>query len=179
MSESDKIINPVTQLLNQFSSTNLTYDDVHFFNNFLKTNRYLFIYKGETLLQLLIRENKNIRYIMILLYNLLSIEKNYDTMINHYDPNGLTAFIQIVIYRPNHVKDVIRIFMSFESFDKKITYNGKTAEDYIKESPLSQKKKDNLLKILNPTLKRKRTETYMENGGFYGATIALLKLSKK
>ena len=146
----------IPELLEILRSRQLTSPDIVFFTNFLSTGKYLFIYEGETLLQILIRENKNITYIILLLNNLLKMDKHYHDIINHCNPNGLPALIDMIICRPKNVKDVIKIFMSFECFNKNIKYNGKTVEDYIKESSLEQKNKDKLLKTLNMIPNRKR-----------------------
>ena len=52
----------IPELLEILRSRQLTSPDIVFFTNFLSTGKYLFIYEGETLLQILIRENKNITY---------------------------------------------------------------------------------------------------------------------
>ena len=136
------------------TTAQLSRHNVEFFESLLSMQQLYIKYKDKTFLQLLIRENKNIIYIVILLNHLLKTSEHH-SMINHIDSDGLTAFIQMIILRPNQVKDVIKIFMSFPCFDKSFTYKGKTAEDYINESPLEQRHKDKLLKTFNPVKKRK------------------------
>ena len=136
------------------TTAQLSGHDVKFFESLLSMQQVYIKYKDKTFLQLLISENKNIIYIVILLNHLVKTPEHH-SMINHIDSDGLTAFIQMIILRPNQVKDVIKIFMSFPCFDKSFTYNGKTAEDYINESPLEQRHKDKLLKTFNPVKKRK------------------------
>jgi hypothetical protein len=176
------------------SSAQISGVHVRFFESLLSMRKHYFIYNGKTFLQLLINEKKNIIYIIMLLDHLLKTPEHH-SIINHVDEHGLTAFIQMIILRPNQVKDVIRQFMSFPCFDKSITYKGKTAEDYINESLLEQQHKDKLLKILNPfDMKRKIIEQYctvdnisehnekkrknMDNNDLF-AIHALLKMSKQ
>ena len=130
------------------SSVQISANHVDFFEILLNMRQHYFIHDNKTFLQLLIQEKKNIIYIIMLLNDLLKTPQYY-SMINHADSDGLTAFIQMIIQRPNQIADVIKIFMSFPCFDKSVTYKGKTSEDYINESPLEQRKKDKLLKILN------------------------------
>ena len=136
------------------TTAQLSGHDVKFFESLLSMQQVYIKYKDKTFLQLLISENKNIIYIVILLNHLVKTPEHH-SMINHIDSDGLTAFIQMIILRPNQVKDVIKIFMSFPCFDKSFTYKGKTAEDYINESPLEQRHKDKLLKTFNLVKKRK------------------------
>jgi hypothetical protein len=157
------------------SSRQISATHVKFFKDLLNMQEHYFIYNGKTFLQLLIQENKNIQYIIMLLKDLLKTPP-YHRMIYHPDSDGLTPFIQMIIQRPNQLIYVIKIFMSFPCFNKNITYNGKTAEDYIKESLLNKTNKEILLNILNPNLKRTRTEMSCEDEDLI--IECLLKLSK-